>query len=176
VTSEAGQSALTLILVPSTQALGYHSHWCWFFNTQDCKEVEPPRFAFELEFAEPIPQADLGDAPYNPFIHRTADRRYEVHLPNHPPTDRVPSWVIGFGDDDSDPSAGRYLLSKDSRPWALNLPVDWRHPREWVPVSEAYDGFVPWAESSGDDASDWYLIENANADRLFQRTITDSPE
>lgn len=170
--SEAGQGALTLILMPSAMALGNHSHWCWFFNTQDCQEVKPPQFAFELVFNEPVARADLGNPPYNPFLHLIGHRTHEVHLPNHPPTDLVGSWLIGAYDDDSDASVGRYYLSKDNFPWALNLPVDWHHPKEWVPVSAAYDRFATWAESGGEQAADWYLREHSDPEQLFNRTIT----
>jgi LruC domain-containing protein len=175
LTSEEGQSALTLILFENAKDLGNHSHWCWFFNTQDCAEVAAPPISFELVFAEPVDAARLGGAPYNPFIYRTDDRRYEVHLPNHPPTDLVPNWAIQLADDDSDPDTGRWFLSADNRPWALNMPIDWHHPREWISVDRAYPNFVPWAESGGTEHTDWYLYQHSVPSNLFQRTLKDAP-
>lgn len=49
--------------------------------------------------------------------------------------------------------------AEDDLPWALNIPVDWNHPLEWTPISDAYPRFVPRAESGGDTGADWYLYE-----------------
>jgi LruC domain-containing protein len=171
--SESGQSDLTLILVQNTkQQLAQGSYWCWYFNTQNCKEAEPIPFDFELIFAQPIPQGQIGAAPYNPFMFQTAHRHLEVHLPGNVPTDKVNPSIFGanWNKDDSDPTTGRYYLSIDNLPWAINLPVDWHHPLEWTDVTQAYPGMITWAESSGATALDWYL--NPVSNKLFDRTVT----
>jgi LruC domain-containing protein len=88
------------------------------------------------------------------------------------PTNKVGSFFFGMFDDDSNPGAGRYYLGVNNLPWALNLPIDWHHPRERIDITQAYPLFADWAESGGTEAADWYLLENADPAKLFERTLT----
>ncbi len=167
---EETNEGLSLVLVPDVTELGLHSHWCWYFNTQNCAEVEPTPFSIELILAEPVPQADFGEAPYNPFLYLVQHRHHEIHLPNQVPTSRVGSFFFGTRDDASNLDEGVSYLSTNGLPWALNLPVDWHHPMEHIEITDAYPEFAAWAESGGTEHKDWYL--HADPTKLFLRTIT----
>jgi LruC domain-containing protein len=103
------------------------------------------------------PQADIGTPPYNPFIFINQDRGKEVHLKDHLPTELVnPIW-FGSMDDGSDPAKGWYYRSKTALPWAMEIPVDFDYPVEFVDILQAYLHFAEWAQSSGAVYTDWYM-------------------
>jgi LruC domain-containing protein len=84
------------------------------------------------------PQADIGTPPYNPFIFINQDRGKEVHLKDHPPTALAnPVW-FGTANDGSDPSKGWYYRSTTALPWAMEVPVDFDYPIEYVDILQAH--------------------------------------
>jgi len=50
-------------------------------------------------------------------------------------------------------------------PWVLDLPADWKHPKEKVDISAAYPYFYHWAEDNSTN-SDWYESD-VKENRLF---------
>jgi LruC domain-containing protein len=44
------------------------------------------------------------------------------------------------------------------RPWALDIPVEWVHPKENTDISKAYPKIIDWAKSSGTTNRDWYKL------------------
>lgn len=52
-------------------------------------------------------------------------------------------------------------------PWVLDLPANWKYPRERVDISNAYPGFFGWAEDNNTN-TDWYLT-NINNNVLFNQ-------
>ncbi len=50
-------------------------------------------------------------------------------------------------------------------PWVLDLPDDWRHPRERVDISQAYPNFFSWAEDNSSN-TDWYSSD-VNENKLY---------
>jgi LruC domain-containing protein len=105
---------------------------------------------------QPLTRAQLGEAPYNPFIYRTTKRGLEVHLVDHPPTAKADLKLFGTLDDRSDLARGRTYRTADDQPWALDVPETWRHPTEWNSITKAYPDFAPWALSAGTTAGNWY--------------------
>ena len=133
---------------------------CGFFNTVNkCPRSEPVLLVADIHFQRPLSRAQLGTAPYNPFIYpnRYAGRGQEIHLVDHPPTAKVNPGLFGTGDDRSIPAQGRYYRTADNLPWALDVPETWRHPAEWNDVTNAYPDFATWTSSSGVTASNWYV-------------------
>ncbi len=103
------------------------------------------------------PQIALGFEPYNPFIYINQERGKEVHLKNNPPTDLVNSSYFGTFNDDSNPSEGRYYTTENGLPWAIETPVSFDYPIEKADILTAYLKFVTWAQSAGQDYTNWYL-------------------
>ncbi|NQZ08346.1 MAG: LruC domain-containing protein, partial [Algicola sp.] len=111
---------------------------------------------FLFSFTNAVDSSVLASAPYNPFIFATFDRGIEVHLPNQAPTDLANIGLFGTQDDDSLPSSGRYYITADNFPWALNITSRWKHPFERVDITLAYPQIKPWAESSGSTNQSWF--------------------
>lgn len=140
-------------------------------NTIPEKEnVEPVEFELHLKFKSPVLMADLGYAPFDPFIFIDGDRSREVHLPDHAPTTQANSRWMGSSNDTSDPSIGRFYKSETNLPWALHVPGSFEYPKEYAAINAAYKKFVDWAESSGKKYKDWYhdKREYRNAGNLYK--------
>ena len=110
-----------------------------------------------ITFKEGVRKADLGFAPYNPFLIINQDRRREIHLINKQPTDLVDHALFGSGDDYSAPKEGRFYSSKRGFNWALHTPVSIPHTQERVDFTKAYNKFADWARSGGREYPDWFL-------------------
>ena len=60
-------------------------------------------------------------------------------------------------EDDSDPGTDRYYVTTNNLPWAIDVPSSFDWPKEKIEISQAYQKFIEWAESLGQDDDDWYL-------------------
>lgn len=156
---EAGQSEAVFILTTNVNPLTNTglAFPCSMFNTvTKCPRSAPVPLVAEIHFRQPLTRAQLGEAPFNPFIYRTSKRGLEVHLVDHPPTAKADLKLFGTLDDRSDLAAGRTYRTVDDQPWALDVPETWRHPTEWNSITKAYPEFGIWALSAGARASNWY--------------------
>ena len=104
----------------------------------------------------PLEASVVGAPPFNPFIFTNATRGNEVHLINMPPTSKMNTALFGTGNDRSIPSQGKYYLTQNKLPWALNLLEPFEVPKETKPINQGYTKFNTWAESGGTDFPDWY--------------------
>jgi len=131
--------------------------------------VDPQEINFLISFAYPISPANLGEAPFNPFIFVNGDRGREVHLKNHAPTDLVDNNLFGTGQDVSVPGSGLYYKTENNLPWGINLINNFEYPIEKAPVINAYLHFGDWAESGGTLYTDWYTDQPGyrNSSNIF---------
>lgn len=128
-----------------------------FFNTDPAVPYRPPdTIRVEITFQPAVPPAQLGTAPYNPFIFVNGDRSREVHLPDAVPTAKASTEWFGQSQDASDPGAERFYKTRTNRPWALHLPSSFRYPKEKVGIRSGYLHFQDWAESGGQQSQDWH--------------------
>ncbi len=106
-----------------------------------------------VRFTTPLSIAQLGIAPFNPFLIVNKDRGREIHLPNRLRTSLGVNSTNAEGvNRDVD---GNYQT--DSRlPWAINIVHEFKVPKERVPVNQAYNFFNQWATSGGTSYYDWY--------------------
>jgi len=128
-----------------------------FVNT----ELEEPFVALDtvtidITLSNPLPAGQIGAAPYNSFIMTNLRRGYEVHLPDHPPTDLANTSLFQTGDDDSNTSIGKYYKTSNNLPWAINTPTGFDYPIEKEPINSAYKFFGNWVLSSGISHPNWY--------------------
>ncbi|GAB4424744.1 MAG: hypothetical protein OHK0039_42110 [Bacteroidia bacterium] len=131
-----------------------------FANTEPGGPVyAPDTVRLVVKFANPVPKAQLGYAPFNAFIFSGLRRGYEVHLP-----DLADTSLFGTGSDTSRPADGRYYRTSTGLPWAMHIPVPFDYPVEKAPIIRAYLHFATWVESGGTSFSDWYLNENGYRD------------
>ncbi len=159
--TEAGQSESVIIVFDNALNVMAPPEAGNLVNTQEgIPFVTPDTITITIHFASPQSTANLGSAPYNPFIIVNGDRGKEVHLINQPPTDLVNPALFGTGNDASVPGTGEYYHTSGNLPWALGFPVSWSYPFEAIDVAEAYNYFSSWLTSGGSTNADWYLPLN----------------
>lgn len=145
-----------------------------FFNTMPNQAREDSLLVeVHVMFTEPVSSADLGLAPFNPFIvpggNPASGARPEVHLADYAPTGRFDTSLLGYGDDDSNAGSGRYFKTEQNLPWALNIPGDYKHLNEYTPIISGYNFFAIWAQSNGAVYNDWYQSKSGyrNTSNLY---------
>ncbi len=118
-----------------------------------------------IKFVEPISTADLGVAPFNPFIIINKEREKEVHLPYMNITSLGNQSNV-FTGDNKDPDGN--FISDNGFPWVISIIHDFKVPKEKVNITSAYNFFSTWAESGGTANEDWYKDNpgNRNEDLL----------
>jgi LruC domain-containing protein len=152
--TEAGQSKSVIILFANSQELFDQPT---IVNTQKNQTYkEPYTITFTIQFDQPVKMADLGYAPFNPFLFVNGDRSMEVHLADFEPTDKANESMLGTHADSSDPVRGRFYKSGNNLPWAINLPVPFDYPYESQPINKTHLKFSEWAQSGGGNFKDWY--------------------
>ena len=155
--TETNQEDAVILVFDDAWDVVTHGSPGTFFNTQAGAPVfDPDTVNLTIKFTTPMVSANLGLAPYNPFIFVNYDRAKEIHLPGSKPTNKADYSLFGTGDDESDPSTGRYYFSSDSYPWAANLPESFDYPVEKANITEAHLMFGPWASSNGFNYMDWF--------------------
>ncbi len=107
-----------------------------------------------IKYTMPIDPNNFSDL--NPFIFINGDRGKEVHLIDKAPTNLANLAYFGTGKDQSNTSLGIYYRSDKNLPWAIDIIHDFVHPKENYEIILGYPFFIPWAESSGIDYTDWY--------------------
>ncbi|WP_295446353.1 LruC domain-containing protein [uncultured Thiodictyon sp.] len=167
---ESGQTEAVLIVSPNVTALtntGLAFPCSMMNSVAKCPHLAPVPMELNIHFKRPLTAAQLGDAPFNPFIYRTTQRGLEVHLVDHPPTAKADRKLFGTLDDRSDPAQGRYYRTAANEPWVIDVPETWRHPTEWNNIAGAYPNFVKWTASGGTTDNDWYVSKMVGV-LLFQ--------
>lgn len=138
------------------------------FNTMPGNSAgDPVSFSVEIVLNNPIPLSQLGLGVYNPFIwmvESPSGRGHEIHLPGKQPTVKADVSLFGSGNDDTNQSTGKYYLSDENFPWALNIPGSFSYPVEKVDICTAYLNFAAWAQSGGAENQNWYLPLPGNID------------
>ncbi|OYU96360.1 MAG: hypothetical protein CFE21_08155 [Bacteroidetes bacterium B1(2017)] len=99
---------------------------------------------------------------FNPYLIVGQDRGKEVHLLNKVPTAKVNNTY--FGKDADRSTGGRYYLTENNLPWALNINTSVPFAKERVDFSQAYLKFIDWAQSGGSSNATWYLNTSGNRD------------
>lgn len=144
-----------------------------FVNVYNNQQFTPhDSITVSLTFTIPMTQTTVGFPPFNPFLIKNGNREYEIHLAGKTPTMLQNTTLFGSGDDDTNPAANKYYLTKNNLPWALNFPEHFDYPTEKSKIIDAYLHFKEWAESSGTLYSDWYknLSGYRNNNLIYQNS------
>ncbi|PMK03216.1 LruC domain-containing protein [Vibrio sp. 10N.261.55.A7] len=155
---------------------------CSFFRTeQSCKEDESFTFELRISLVDGADVSSLMPLPYDPFIfaapgyyHGEAlplhpGRSWEVHLADYEPTEKFDGDSMrGLGEDASDPNTGTYYKTSQNHPWALMMTSEWRWPRERVDIVNAYPEFATYAESAGENATNWHTNGNSISSKVYR--------
>lgn len=153
---------------------------CKYYRTEPgCGSNIQFEFSLELMLEPGVQTANIAGFPYDPFIFASEGfersyvfgeapgRRYEVHLKNQAPTEAFQDNFFGRGDDASDASQGKYFVTENGMPWAINLPYAWTHPVEYLDVKFAYPLMHDHISSAGVQHKDWFKTEKSNINNLF---------
>ncbi len=115
------------------------------------------------------PQANIGTAPFNPFIFVNQERGKEIHLKDQPPSELVNPIYFDTWVDASNPAQGKYYRSTTGLCWAIEIPIDWSYPQEMIDIIQTHLHFADWAQSNGTSYQDWYMLKPGyqNANNLY---------
>lgn len=153
---EQGQSKSTIVIFDNAFKTVENPGGSPYVNTQsgyDHKEADTLNVVVNL--SAPLSKLQLGKAPFNPFLIVGGDRGKEVHLPGMEPTDLASNSFFGIGKDDTQPGNGKYYKSEENHPWAINVVGDFAYPEEKNDIVQSYNYFAAWAQSGGNQHSDW---------------------
>ncbi len=106
-----------------------------------------------VTFSNPIPQEQLGNGPFKPFLVVDGEREMEIHLAGNTPTalgNNLPSVSGNNRDSDGD------YTTQEGLPWAINVQEDFTVLREKESIDKGYLFFRLWALSGGQESKDWY--------------------
>ncbi|MFT4939965.1 MAG: LruC domain-containing protein [Paraglaciecola sp.] len=153
---------------------------CNFHRTEPgCGSDIQMGFSMTLPMAIAIPIAEMPEFPYDPFLFATdgydhslafglpPGREYEIHLPDKAPTEAFRVDFFGRREDRSEPENGRYFVSENGMPWAINVGVEMQYSLEYVDIIYAYPLFSSFIANQGLVDADWYTLENANTNNIF---------
>lgn len=167
--TESGQSKAVIIAYdspePSIQRVGGS-----FFNTINTNGTgTSDTIRVNVTFASPMLDSKLSIDKFNPFIFTNKNRASEIHLGNFPPTSLANVSLFGQSNDRSNPSEGIYYKTANGMPWGILLPNNFVYPKEYSPITSAYNFFDDWAASGGTTHTNWYTNApgNRNNGNLF---------
>ena len=165
---EEGQSKATIVVFDDVRRVMPQTTGGIGVNTQEeYAYIDPVTMVVNIEFVEDaITYNDLDIGSFNPFIvvnsvinGAPGIRGLEVHLPNYEPSDLMDDSYFGTLDDASDPALGKYFVTANNLPWAINIADDFDWVIEFQDITGAYLNFGDWAESGGTNYPDWYKDE-----------------
>jgi LruC domain-containing protein len=155
--TEAGQTIPTIIVFDNAFKLMQSPGGIGVNTTPGEPYVTPDTIRINIKFKpNTYTYNQLDISGFNPFIFVNQDRSVEIHLPGYKPTALANKSLFGTGDDASNPATGKYYVTKNNLPWAINIYSSFDYPDEKVPIVNAYLKFAAWAESGGSSYPDWY--------------------
>jgi LruC domain-containing protein len=167
---EKGQSKSTIIVFDDTYRVMPALTGGIGANTQlTYGNIEPVTIVVNIILADnAIKFSELDISSFNPFMivgtsvnGVPGSRAKEVHLANFEPSDLFDNSYFGQSLDDSSPADGRYFLTADNMPAAIDIAENFDWVIEYQNITEAYLLFRDWAESGGTIHSDWYLEDES---------------
>jgi LruC domain-containing protein len=139
-------SGLDITLFNNTTSLFYDSASSFTNTLWDSEHVLGYKFSFEITLSNPIDLAEMGQAPFDPylFVH---DTNLEIHLQGNLPvmaeSDNISKGLTSFSDE-------------NGYPFALVFPEDWQFPNEYVDIGAAYPQLLEYIQSNRESKVDWY--------------------
>jgi LruC domain-containing protein len=177
---EAGRSNAIAIITDDVWDFVSAGVTCNYHRTEPgCGSDIQMVFSMTLPMATNIPNAEMPEFPYDPFLFATEGydhslafglppgRAYEIHLSDKAPTEAFRTDFFGRRDDRSEPQFGRYFINANGMPWAINVGVEMQYSLEYMDVIYAYPLFSSFIENQGLIDADWYILENANTNNIF---------
>lgn len=165
--TEAGQKNAVIVPFDDPKALIAQ---LYANTTNGQANIKSDTAHIQILLSSALTAAELGTAPFNPFIILSQQRGYEVHLPGQQPTDLADTKLFGSGDDRTSAAKNKYYLNGTNWPWALSFVEDFEYPAESNNISKVYTQFLKWAQSGGITNTDWYKNKDyRNSDLIYTR-------
>ncbi len=119
----------------------------------------------DIAFSSAAEESWLDEESIDMFLIVNKDREREVHLPSNPTT---ALGNISFAESGPSKDSDGNFRSEKGLPWALKIYGNVQVPKEKTSIETAYNFFVSWALTDGEDFDDWYLDLNGhiNKDRV----------
>ena len=134
-----------------------------FVNTQtDKTDLGIKTFSLSIRLDGTLDYEDLSTDQY---LRINEEEGREVHLPGKKNTSLADETMFQTGHDDSDAAKNKYYLTENNLPWVIEVPSDWRYPKEGALIIDAYPKFKDFAEGQNDLA--WYIEDEANIVESF---------
>lgn len=153
--TESNQSSA--VIIPFDSHRGVFASGASFINTvRNSPLVSSDTISITVHFNSLLQEDFTARAPFNPFLISNLTRGREVHLVNQAPTDLADKNLLATQSDDSNAQAGRYYLTKDNKPFALDIFGSFEYPVEKAAIYDVYKYFSQWAQSGGQQYADWY--------------------
>ncbi|MBL0051964.1 MAG: LruC domain-containing protein [Bacteroidetes bacterium] len=154
--TEAGQTLATVIAFDNDYKVMNRAQGN-AMNTDPLKPYQlPDTVTVNVSFASAKSQAELGTAPFNPFIIIDGNRGKEVHLAGFKPTQLANSSLFGTSQDNTSIGMNNFYKTKNNLPYALLIPDEFDYPQEKKAINNGHLKFANWAQSSGTILNDWY--------------------
>ena len=174
---EANTEQAILIFMQDTWLHVNKQSGCEYFRTESNCDVNS-KVTFSMTIPLKVPKAKIlsPGTLLDPFIFATEGfyhgdflvgknaRSWEVHMKNQAPTEVFDATLFDLSgaDDVSQQESGLFFLTENGLPWAIEVGVQWLHPLEGVDITDAYDSFANFAQSSGKQNPQWFNRYNSN--------------
>jgi len=164
--TESGQSSA--VIIPFDSHRNVFASGANFINTvRNTPITSSDTISITVRFNSLLQEDFTARAPFNPFLISNLTRGREVHLVNHLPTDLADQALLATQSDNSNAKAGRYYVTKDNKPFALDIFGSFDYPVEKVAIYDVYKYFSQWALSGGQQYADWYSDKPGYRNREF---------
>jgi LruC domain-containing protein len=166
---EAGQSKA--VIIPFDDAFKAMNTSANFINTYPGTPfISRDTISMDIVFTRPLSKAELGTAPFNPFIIIDKIRGREAHMPGYAPTDKVDSRYFKTGVDNTVPSLGKYYKTTNNLPWGIDFSETFNYPVEGKAINTVYTNFISWAQSNNTIYTNWYKdYANTVTSKVYRR-------
>ncbi len=150
---------------PNTIGAWYDIEWEHFgyqnngYGPQDHPHSREFNFTFDETGIQP------SNLTFEWYLSIGNEREKELHHPMFAPTAIMNTSYFNTGDDATNIATGFYYKTALNHPWVVRVYGDFKNPKEFVQITEAYPHFQDWAESNGSLHPDWY--NTYDQDKVF---------
>ncbi|CAD2226206.1 conserved hypothetical protein [Pseudoalteromonas sp. 3J6] len=173
---EANREQAILIFMQDTWQHITKQAGCDYFRTEsNCDVNSKVTFSMTIPLKAAKALANAPGTLLDPFIFGSEGfyhgdflvgknaRSWEVHLKNQAPTEAFDNnlFTVSGADDATQQVSELFFQTENGLPWAIEVGMQWLHPLEGVDITNAYDRFANFAQSSGQQAPQWFNSYNA---------------
>lgn len=168
---ENGHTSKSVIIPFDNYRAAFHTQSSYINTLENSSKIDADLVKVYLSFSTLQSDEFTSKAPFNPFMISNLTRGREVHLVNHTPTALADQKLFKTDADHSDASKGRYYVTEDNHPFAIDFFGSFTYPTEKSGIGDAYSHFFEWASSGGTSFADWYADKTGyrNSGKLYSK-------